>query len=265
MPFQYFLFVSSWFLLLPMASADGPFDHNNHKMGLALDHWKYQEPGLMEDVGFLSGLEYEFRTTLRELFYLQTNAELLLGTTKYTGSDLNNGTPLQFDQTNIVGMVQVYAGVALPIGGLYIIPKAGLLFRKLVDLNDAFPGDYQRDQDYLTQPLGLDILIPLDSGHLTFSALIMESFKGKNKTYLTNVNGDRDLTLRQDEGKGRQYSITYFHATAPVPWYASVVLRSWKVEGSESKVATVPGLGTLPFYEPANETLAVGVRFGISL
>lgn len=258
-----FLLLISLVFIGNTAQATNPFEEARQKVGGVLDYWKYREPGLMEDSGALLGVEYEFRNVAYEKLAYQFNAEFLFGKTNYEGADLNTGSPLAFEQTNMVGMVQFFMGPLIETSGrLIIIPKLGLLYRKLIDRNDEFAGDYQRDQVYTVIPLGIDFVLPLDSGaQWIFSVWQSIYFKGQNKTYLTDVGGDRDLTFDQDDGSGAEVSVTYSKDW----WYVSAVIRAWQVDDSEMKVATVPSLTppTNTFLEPENETASIGGRFGL--
>lgn len=259
---KYISFLLS-FLFIQQALALNPFESHRHKLGGVLDYWKYEEPGLMKDSGALIGAEYDFRNVAFDWISYEVNAEILAGRTNYEGQDLNSGTPLEFQQTNTVGMLQFFVGPMIQTGAdTFLIPKLGLLYRKLIDKDDEFAGDYQRDQEYTVLPIGLDVVTHTASGgQWIFSAWISAYFSGKNKTYLTDVGGDQDLSFKQDDGKGSQLSVTYRH---PTFWYITGMIRKWAVKDSETKVATLPSLTppTNTFLEPENETTSVGVRFG---
>jgi hypothetical protein len=257
--------ISVFFLPLLFVSqiciAANPFEASRHKLGGALDYWKYEEPGLMQDSGALLGVEYNFRNVAQDVLAYELNAEILLGRTNYKGQDLNSGTPLEFEQTNTMGMLQFFMGPLIDLNGnVYLIPKLGLLYRKLIDQDDAFAGDYQRDQEYTVIPLGLDAVVNAQRIQWIFSVWHSIYFSGKNKTYLTDVGGDQDLSFKQDNGNGTQLSVTMVMDH----WYITGMFRYWAVEDSESKEATVPTLSppTNNFYEPENKTISIGVRAG---
>lgn len=247
--------VSSW------SHAGNPFIGRNHKLGLGLDYWQYEEPGVMEDKGPLLGAEYEFRNVFSDYLFTQFSMDLFLGRTQYDGRDLASGEPLQFEQTNFMSTLQAYLGVAIENGnGWAIIPKIGLLYRMLTDANDEFGGDYQRDQEYFVIPIGLEVVHTThDYRQWTVGGWISTHFSGVNKTYFTDVGGDEDLKFKQDIGRGFEIYGTYTFAR----YYITANIRHWKVADSELKRATVPALGTRLFLEPENETLAVGTRIGI--
>lgn len=256
---------SIFFIVLVLISstsfASNPFETHRHKLGGVIDYWKYEEPGLMQDVGALIGAEYDFRNVAYDFLAYELNAEILAGQTNYKGQDLNTGTPLEFEQTNTMGMLQFFMGPLLDLdGSTYLMPKLGVLYRKLMDHDDEFAGDYQRDQDYTVIPLGFDVITHTNNAQWIFSAWHSIYFSGKNKTYLTDVGGDQDLSFKQDEGNGSQVSITM----AMEHWYITAMFRRWSVEDSESKQATVPSL-TPPtnfFLEPENKTTSFGIRAG---
>lgn len=261
MRYLFFIFLA---LVAPQPSFADIFANRNHKVGVVLDYWHYEEPGLMEDVGGLFGAEYEFKKTPYDFLYYQINAEFQLGRTQYIGQDLATRSPLEFDQTNGVVMLQTYVGVLLHAASLntHFIPKIGLLIRGLRDFDDEFTGDYQRDQNYTVVPVGGDIVIQLRNGHLvTLGGWLSAHFKGRNKTYLTDIGGSSDLSFAQDKGSGAEISLSYSNDTS----YASLVYRTWDVEDSESKTALVPRISPHPlnFYEPKNQTTALGFRFGL--
>lgn len=243
------------------ASADNPFAQRNHKLGIGLDYWSYHEPGVMKDRGPLYSAEYEYRNVYYNYLFTQFSVDAAIGITRYNGADLATNEPLAFDQLNTLGRIQAYLGVALPFkNGWAIIPKVGLLYRTLTDHDDEFRGDYQRDQEYFVVPIGFEIVYnAYDGRQLTFGGWFSTSFSGTNKTYLTDVGGDRDLTLKQTKGSGFEVYGTYSFDT----YYISGVVGHWKVGDSEFKDASVPALGGIrSFYEPENETVSVGARVG---
>lgn len=258
------------FFILLFAICSPTFAHAtihdfHHKLGGIIDYWNYEEPGVMKDTGALIGVEYEMRNLVfDDLLYYQFNGEVLAGRTNYEGADLNTGTPLTFTQTNSMGMIQLYVGTAINAASssLLVIPKIGFLYRTFTDNDDEFLGDYQRDQEYKAFPVGIDVMMELSNGaELTLGGLFTTTFSGKNKTYFSDVGGAEDLTFKQDSGRGLQLSGTY----AQDWWYASVVIRTWKVDASEVKSTIVPSVNNgavTQFLEPTNETLSYGARFG---
>jgi len=244
--------------------ADNPFEDRNHKLGIGLDFWQYKEPGIMKDSGGLYGAEYEFRNVFFDYLFTQFSVDLFLGRTQYEGRYLSSNEPLEFEQTNIMASTQAHLGLAIPIGnGWAVIPKVGVYYRTLTDANDESGADYQRDQTYFVIPVGLEIVYnTLDYRQFIVGAWVSTSFSGTNKTHLTDVGGDRDLTLKQDEGGGFEVYGTYSFNT----YYVGFTVRAWTVEDSEFKDASLPALGPglTTFLEPKNETVAVGGRVGFS-
>ncbi|MCB9072751.1 MAG: hypothetical protein H6623_03950 [Bdellovibrionaceae bacterium] len=265
------IFITAYLLLTSHAHAfsldnDTLFAQTHHKFGLSLDSWKYEEPGIMQDSGFLSGAEYNFRAALPPLIYVEAAAEFLYGQTTYKGSSLVGNIPLSFPSTSIIGMGQLYVGWIVPLpSGVTFIPKVGALYRLLIDFNDPSTSDYQRDQSYFSIPIGGDVLVSLDSGYMSAGAVFTTSFSGKNKTHLSQVGGNKDLNLTQNSGRGLLANISYFYTQARFPWYISIVYNEWHIEPSSTEVATIPNVGTKTFIEPKNQTHAFGVRVGMTL
>lgn len=256
-----FLFFT-FMLFAAFAHADNPFESRKHKLGIGVDYWRYKEPGVMTDQGPLYVVEYEFRNVFNNILFTQFSADIAAGITQYEGADLATGTPLEFHQTNTLGRLQFYVGASLDsiAYGLAIIPKIGILYRTLTDHDDEFSGDYQRDQEYFVVPIGLEAVYNFHNNRqFSFGAWFSASFSGTNKTYLTDVGGDRDLTLKQKNGSGFEVYFTYSFNQ----YYISGVFNQWHVDDSEFKEANLPALGGMnTFYEPENKTVSFGARVG---
>ncbi len=244
--------------------ADNPFEGRNHQLGIGLDFWHYEEPGIMKDSGGLYGVEYDFRSVFFDFLFTQFSADAFLGRTQYEGRYLSSNEPLEFEQTNFMASTQAHVGFAIQSGyGWAVIPKIGIFYRTLTDADDESGADYQRDQQYLVVPVGIEVVYnTIDDRQFIVGAWVSTSFSGTNKTHLTDVGGDRDLTLKQSKGRGFEAYGTYAFNT----YYVGFKVRIWTVDDSEFKDASLPALGPglTTFLEPKNETVAVGGRVGFS-
>lgn len=234
----------------------------SHFLSLVLDNWTYKEPRI-KDSGLLYGVHYAYRDLfLQNKLYMEFNAEYLRGETKYDGVSITGNIPITSDQNNTVYKGEVWLGTQIETtSGLGFIPKVGFMYRKLIDADDPAGGDYQRDQEYFVIPVGLDFFMPLSVNKLVFSAFVSVNFKGKNKTYFSDVGGSPDHTFNQDEGSGMGLEITYL----VVPYTMTVFYRSWEVADSEAKFGTLPPpTGSGFFHEPENDTKSFGLRLGFT-
>ncbi len=256
------------FFFSPMAIAQYDFSSEGSAWGarnyvsVLAEYWSYEElPDIMKDSGGLLGMSYAHKNTSGFLYY-EFSIEALYGKTTYEGSTMTTNIPLSFEQTNFMYMGQVWIGAQWDFSAsTSVIPKIGYLYRKLTDFDDDVLGDYRRDQEYFVIPLGLDLIIQLSNGNkLGFTAWSSIDFKGKNKTYLTNIGGDRDPSFDQNEGSGFYLEGNYIFDMYTVGGY----LRSWQVEDSETGFATLPPpTGAGLFHEPKNETWAVGFKASV--
>lgn len=240
----------------------GSFWGKKHFINLVVENWKYREPGLMQDEGLLYGLNYAFKNNAGAFFY-EANVEYIQGTTTYDGATFS-GIPISADQSNRVFMTQFWVGIQTgQSSSVKVIPKVGLLYRRLVDLDDDAAGDYQRDQDYLTIPVGMDLFFPVGSGKLVLNTFITLIFQGTNKTYLTDVGGSQDLTFDQDTGMGWHIGLDYMLETqSQMGWIFSAYARGWEVDDSDfGQLPETPGTS---YYEPENNTISIGLKTGIT-
>ncbi len=240
------------FVLLITANL-GFTQQNKHTFGLVVDYWEYTEPRI-KDSGFLYGVHYRYQTDLTSAFDWIFGTEFILGQTEYDGETLNTGTPVVADQNNKI--FELYSLFQLNLTKPFN-PLVGLYFRYLQDEDDETAGDYRRKQQYITIPIGFSY--EFTESRLVF--LYHTSFQGENQTFLTDVGGNRDLTMDQEEGSGFSIEWEYFISTNGS---ISIFYRTWDVEDSESKQATVPSVnGGVPslFEEPENETQSIGMRF----
>ncbi len=240
------------FSLIFSFSAYSQYGDSEHQLGIVVDSWKYTEPRI-KDSGFLFGIHYRYQTEINSFFNWIYGVELLLGQTEYDGETLEGAIPVTADQTNTI--FSTHSLFQANISSL-VQPLIGIYFRFLRDEDDENTGDYQRDQEYLTFPIGLRF--GLSDSILTI--LYHSGFQGKNKTFLTDVGGNRDLSLDQDEGSGIHIEWEYLMGNQSI----SIFYRTWNVEDSERKQATVPDVnGGVPslFVEPENETTSFGLKF----
>jgi len=235
-----------------------------HFFNAIIDNWDYHEPSVnMTDKGLLFGGNYAFRNAYQALYY-EANLEFIFG---FTNCDTTaGGVPVSFEQTNTVILGQLWIGAqTMGPANLKVIPKIGLLFRKLTDADDAFNGDYERRQDYFTIPVGADFFFDVGPGKLVVGGFATVYFEGRNRSFLTDVGNSNDIDVKQDDGFGMNLEATYLWDR----WQAGIFVRTWKVEDSETQDSTTSGSATPPlqlrtYWEPKNDTLSIGVRAGLS-
>lgn len=267
--FQKFTVLILFLFLTPLAHATrvnrpppnlNPWQHE-HFISFVIDNWKYKEPDIaIRDSGILLGVNYAYRNVFESLFY-EANFEYLQGVTRYEGFSFT-GQPASFDQSNRIGMAQLWLGVPRSAvwGHWSVMPKVGFLFRYLIDADDPAGGDYERRQQYLALPLGLDVFCPTSHGLFVFQIYVPVLFRGKNTTVLTDVGASNDATVDQDDGNGFHVGLDYIRGL----WTVGGFWRMWYVGDSDTAISQLPANPPSGFLEPRNETLSLGLKVGVA-
>ncbi len=237
-------------------SYEGVSSESHHQIGLVADNWKYNEPRI-QDSGILFGVHYRYQSTLYDFIKQELHLEYLTGDTQYDGAEIDTNNPISMDQSN-----KIYNGYWLVLLDLNnsslntfrFLPFVGFYYRYLVDANDPFNGDYEREQTYMTMPVGFNLHI----NQWKIQALFHFIFTGENITHFGDVGGTpAELTFKQDTGDGLQFEVERSFGSFSFTGF----FRSWDVEASDSQIATLPAKAPSYYEEPVNSTVSYGMRF----
>ncbi len=218
-------------------------------VGLSTSSWTYSERIGVSYDGFLYGPQFEFSNDLLQNAHTEISLAYRFGSADYDGK-LNTGAPFTYEAafTNITS--QALAFYHLPNISIEIL--AGISYYYLKDHDDKIEQDYEREQTYLTLPIGLRWSTKIKD-HLFYADFIYHFWLyGENKSHWSDFNPSySDLNLIQEKGYGLQSSVTWRYDQV------SLVIDYifWRVDDSETKNFIINGLIiTDTFTEPQNKS-----------
>lgn len=159
-------------------------------VGLKTVDFNYNEPGLMSDRGWLSGLNVQYRRMMSETNTLIVSADYVQGSTIYNGAlQTNTGDKTPYSSTEQFRVMSLEAAFSGPIlnsntwGAV-----AGFGYRNTYD-NKTGQYDYRRDITYYYTVLGLTALL-YNQGKIKAVGIgeLNTLLGGGAKTYLSDVS-----------------------------------------------------------------------------
>lgn len=236
------------------------------KVGFQIINFRYTEPGLISDSGYLFGVFGEVSYFISDRVKGVINADLASGTLNYDGGlcSILDNTCVDYSAKTQDAIIHVTHRFDFEISdkvSLFIGP--GL--RVLVDKGIG-SGFYTRFGTYLYAPLGITFQLPRSEG-VYFLDLEYDLFvRGTMKSKLSESNSRySDLNHTQTNGSGLRISAKYQtqifdHSILFVLFY-----ENWSVGESDVLPLMKDGIASGKFYsEPKNFTDAVGLGLGLS-
>jgi len=180
------------------------------QLGIYGSNITYTEPDVMQEEGELFGLMGRFIYT--DQYVSRTlEATYASGDMDYDGSGTIKDIPDEiFEIRGLVSRDLAY------INDYKVSPYVGLGYRYLNDdssglVSSTGASGYEREQSYLYMPIGVEFQkrTPIN-GWLLSTKLEYDYFiAGENTTHLSDVDGNDDIELTQDEGYGHRISISF--------------------------------------------------------
>ena len=258
----------------PQAKPSGfgiPFDPlypDGLELAALFAYYDYEEPGLMEETGFLPGLglRYTYREPGVTNLSLVLDFDALFGDLEYDGGTWG-GDPLSADTSTLILDFRALLGYDLSGDSKWrVTPFAGLAFRRLSDDIDYDFG-YRRRISYLYSPVGLDTGYKLSSRTAVGLSAEYDIFwQGWVNSLFSDIDPDwEDAANQQSIFSGHGVRVTG-HFTYLMPngfvLRAEPFFRYWWVGDSETD--TVEFDRTLvTVLEPENSTKIYGLRLSI--
>jgi len=241
---------------------DTGLQRHTWEIGSEVYHFRYREPGAMEDNGVFYGtvVGYTYRgwvpVSPEESFsegkgLLRLEGRFACGQVDYDGA-LSSGTPYKVDDIeDYVIETRLLLGIeALDedwLASLY----SGFGYRYLNDDSSFDLNGYERESNYLYVPFGYQLDGSLRDGWswgARFEADIL--VWGKQYTHMSDV-GLIDFDNRQREGYGLRGVVRFRNKNKAGILLVEPFIRYWDIEDSEVESG---------FYEPANRTTEFGVQ-----
>jgi uncharacterized protein YceK len=236
------------------------------EIGPQVYHFKYKEPGLMEDTGVFWGLAgaYTYRDwvptfpedepTARVMF--RAEGRQSWGTIDYDGA-LWDGTPYTMsDIDNTSGEWRALLGLDFPKQILMDTIYIGLGYRYLADNGSSDPAGYDRRSRYVYLPVGLKTVRFLSSKWLLSATAEFDLLiRGRQTSHMKRF-GYGTVRNEQNSGYGARAAVALEKRGKVADFTIEPFIRYWDIDDSEIERVS-PTLGV---YEPANKTTEYGVN-----
>jgi len=236
------------------------------EIGTELSYITYEEPGLMEDKGFMYGICGSY--TWREDMMLKLEGKYAYGQVDYTSTT----TGSMDDINDTMVEVRILSGYDFPFMDIiYITPYTGFGYRYL---NDDSSGKttstgalgYNRESNYLYSPIGVELSLP-PTNDVTVSFIFEYDvfLWGLQKSYLSSANSNyNDLENRQREGYGIRSSLPILIKTEYFYVVIEPYVRYWDIEKSDTDTVTYGGIAVGYGYEPKNTSTEWGLKVAVA-
>jgi hypothetical protein len=227
-------------------------------LGFQVSNFYYQEPGLMNDSGYLYGLVFQYLNQRKPGMQFRVDGEFAMGTLNYVGHFMD-GSPAQFngERFRIFEVNATWARDTYQAPPMVFSPFYGLGYRSTFDNKDN-ESDYRRDYYYLYGTFGLQWRFRHSSkASSKIRAGLSPLFGGSNKTYLSDFDADfPDVTLPYTSGVAQKIAYEYTTLLANNRnLVAGISYTRWSV--SASQIARTP-IGN--FVEPGNDTIITAIN-----
>jgi hypothetical protein len=235
---------------------------NTLEIGVEMSQIKYEEPGVMEEEGYMYGITASHNYHNKE-FVLKTEGKFSYGQVDYK----NSGTIDDID--DFMFEFRLLGGYDFPILKASVFtPYIGIGYRYLNDdtsgrVSSTGASGYERESNYLYSPIGIETLTNL--GNEWYIGLKLEYdffWAGMQISHLENVGCNR-LDNDQDDGYGWRGSIKVQKKGERVAFLLKPFIRYWNIDKSQVSTITCGGSIYGFGWEPDNESTEIGVNFSV--
>jgi len=241
---------------------------NTFQIGFDVRYFDYEEPGLMEESGWMYGIIGSYIYHGNNKLMLETNLSYVVGELDYDGQ-LQDGTPHTTDTDDWIFEWRGLIGPDFRLKDSSIVtPFIGIGYRYW---NDELKGSggYEREIQYWYLPIGVKTISPLPANWTWGLSAEYDLFlSGKVKSHLSDVfSGLNDLENDQNFGNGygvkfslqfnRKFSNNYGISIEPYITY-------WDIDQSDLSIVTLYGIPIAYGVEPENETTEYGLRLNFT-
>jgi hypothetical protein len=250
-------------------------------VGTEMHHFRYEEPGLIEEEGFMYGVfgQYTYRTQqneplhhIRDLISAGHGFNIYTLDARFTFGQIDydsQGTGSIDNINDFLTEVRVLAGYDVPVGSSLVTPYFGFGYRYWLDelggkVSTTGHFGYDRESQYFYIPLGVTLAVPMDNGwSVAFNAEYDFFIDGEQKSHLEDVSPALNtLKNDQDDGYGVRGSVRIAKELRDFEFFVEPFVRYWDIDQSEAATVTCGGTPCALGFEPKNNTLETGVRVG---
>ncbi len=225
-------------------------------LGTHISYIKYEEPGIMEEKGYMYGLLASF--TYHDEYMYKAEGRFSYGQVDYTGSGtLDNINDYMIELRGLFGYdfittTSVYT------------PYFGFGYRYLYDdlrgTTSTGAEGFRRKANYYYTPIGIETLTTMDD---TWSIVVILEYDyfwdGQQESFLSDMGlGWGDISNDQNTGYGYRGSIKLRNEDIGIHYEIEPYFIYWNIDDSE--LVLIPGSGGSYGYEPANNSTEYGIR-----
>ncbi|MFH0879313.1 MAG: hypothetical protein V2A34_06335 [Lentisphaerota bacterium] len=247
-------------LLLGLGWSVGPAGavESSYQVGPEIEYFKYKEPGVMDESGFMYGLFGAGTFVHEDVWVGRAFMSYVQADLDYDGA-LSDGTPLKMSTPNKVFNLRGTAGYKFPLITYEPMPFVGLGYRYLVD-DMPGQGGYKRQQHYFYIPLGVEGRYEMGNAWVLLP-------KVEADWLIIGKNNSGGLVFTQKTGFGIRLSVEamspdFFIGSHNFTASVEPFFQYWNVDASDWQDGEISGVqGT--YHEPDNSSYTAGLRASI--
>ena len=234
------------------------------ELGAELSYIKYEEPGVMEEKGVMSGFSGSY--TYYDNYMLKAEGRFSVGQVDYEGQ-LSDGTPYNIDDIDDYMLeLRGLAGYGFPVFESSVLtPYVGLGYRYLNDDLSSDPAGYERESNYFYSPIGIESSTPMENGWVVGLTLEYDYFwKGIQISHLSDFSSAfNDVENDQNDGYGLRGSVKFKKEIEKLNLIIEPFIRYWDIDRSEDATITFAGAVWGYGYEPENDSTEIGIKVAV--
>jgi len=241
---------------------------NTFQIGFDVRYFDYEEPGLMEESGWMYGIVGSYIYHGNNKLMFETSLSYVFGELDYDGQ-FQDGTPRTSDTDDWLFEWRGLIGPDYRLKDSSIVtPFLGIGYRFW---NDEIKGSggYEREIQYLYLPIGVKTISPIDINWTWGLSAEYDLFlSGKVKSHLSDVFpglNDPENDQNFGDGYGVKFSLQ-FNRKLSNNYGVSIepYISYWDIDASDLSVVTLYGIPIGYGVEPENETTEYGLRLNFT-
>lgn len=238
----------------------GPYPLHTWELAPEVYHFTYKEPNVMKDTGMMYGItgSYAYHNNVM----LKIEGRGAWGKVDYSSEDSGSTDNI----SDFTFEARLLAGYDIPLSSFSVLtPYIGFGYRYLYDdfgghTTTAGRAGYDRASNYYYSPVGIMSLHSLGKGWSIGATAEYDVFwRGRQKSYMSDVPGYDNITNDQNRGYGARGSLLVQKSGKDFSILFEPFIRYWNISTSD---ATTDRAGRV-WYEPDNNTTEAGARIGI--
>jgi len=264
-----FILFILFFALQAQAAFASPLQILNQDVSLEISSITYKEqPTVITEKGIMYGISYSL--SILDDAQWKVEGKLSTGTVEYDGQYMD-GTPVSVSGIqDTMFEARALRGFTSPNAPFFNGPYWGLGFRYLDDRADKIDGGYRRTSTYYYLPLGFETWRNFFSESSWATGFLLEFdylLMGRQVSYLGGVDpGIGNITNDQHDGYGLRTTVKFRRIYKDHSMNLEPYIRYWNIDKSDVVNKTVEYQGNLysvQFWEPANTSTEIGIKFSI--